>query len=570
MEAWIAAAERGLVTHGSAAERLRAALATLSALQLDAAQTYRGLPYPFYKVVNPQGQDLPLPVRDADTRVPSGDDALLYASLIVVRGWAEARGFTDVAQSAATAANRMDFRPFLRASGGSLFLAHTLDSTTGALSSSNWDVFADEGGMVAWVAYVSGSITMDEFKRVTLSQHRGSAQWVAQSGTTFFVQEAAWFNAMFPWAVRSLGGFPIQDVECSAGTSTNFARDSLVPAAGAHLALGDQLRVDHPAFSDAMSQARGGRGLVGWIQGWYMPPNLATAQMPSAPSDVTPHALFVPLNALTELPKAQRERWVAEIAELIGDAAGYYHSSGDYPFGFEVIASPRANDTAYAGADDGRPVFETLSEAYTVLSLFNALQLNEGRPTLTWFAGCVPGYNDRLREVLTFLYPSLSGTAAAFRVDSSGNVFADGRVSASAFHLAAADVAEWVTVSRPVEPGDVLELDPSSRRRYRKSEGACSHLIVGVVSTQPGIALGASGVGPQEALLALTGIVPVKVTDEGGPILLGDLLVSSSTPGAAMRWAGSRSCPCAIVGKALDVLPLGQESGILHVLLTAH
>jgi len=38
------------------------------------------------------------------------------------------------------------------------------------------------------------------------------------------------------------------------------------------------------------------------------------------------------------------------------------------------------------------------------------------------------------------------------------------------------------------------------------------------------------------ACLALTGRVPVKVTNENGPIVPGDLLTSSSTPGYAMKW----------------------------------
>jgi hypothetical protein len=68
------------------------------------------------------------------------------------------------------------------------------------------------------------------------------------------------------------------------------------------------------------------------------------------------------------------------------------------------------------------------------------------------------------------------------------------------------------------------------------------------------------------ALLALVGIVPVKVTNEGGPIEPGDLLVSSSTPGYAMRWdpdAGD-TYPT-FVGKALEALESGE--GIIQVLL---
>ena len=36
--------------------------------------------------------------------------------------------------------------------------------------------------------------------------------------------------------------------------------------------------------------------------------------------------------------------------------------------------------------------------------------------------------------------------------------------------------------------------------------------------------------------LALTGRVPVKVTNENGAIATGDLLTTSSTPGHAMKW----------------------------------
>ena len=58
------------------------------------------------------------------------------------------------------------------------------------------------------------------------------------------------------------------------------------------------------------------------------------------------------------------------------------------------------------------------------------------------------------------------------------------------------------------------------------------------------------------------------MTNEGGPIQPGDLLVSSSTPGYAMRWAGDGPCPCALVGKALG--PMMEESGTILVLLTSH
>jgi len=60
-------------------------------------------------------------------------------------------------------------------------------------------------------------------------------------------------------------------------------------------------------------------------------------------------------------------------------------------------------------------------------------------------------------------------------------------------------------------------------------------------------------------------IVPVKVTNEGGPIHPGDLLVSAVTPGHAMRCRSQTACPCCILGKALA--PMLDASGVILVLL---
>jgi len=188
------------------------------------------------------------------------------------------------------------------------------------------------------------------------------------------------------------------------------------------------------------------------------------------------------------------------------------------------------------------------------------------------------GANDVVGNVLydPWLTSADCSTSAVFRVESAtGNVLADGPFYGDSFLTGCADVAEWVPVSEPVEPGDVLELDPTSPGQYRKARGPCSDLVAGVVSSAPGVILGSFSPTLDirlwtldSALLALLGIVPVKVTDEGGPIQPGDLLVTSSTPGYAMRWNPGTGSACSLVGKALE--PLTEEHGIILVLLTAH
>jgi hypothetical protein len=355
-------------------------------------------------MTTPDGEDLPAPYHDPYPEIPSGDNALLYASLVIIEGWGRKIGDEELWEQAERIRERMSFRMFLRQNGPCLYLAHTLNAKTGRLSPSNWDIYADEGGVVTWIAYLSGSISFEEYKRLTECQHRRRASWTSCNGETYTVQEAAWFNMMFTWSVRSLAGFPIGTFDAPEGAQSLYSKDSLVPAAQAHLAYGDCMGVDHPAFSAAMSQAENGKGLVGWIQGWFIPPNLA-GRVGGTPRHAVPHAFFVPFNALPDLPQETKARLIAEIVELKGDKAGYYHDSGSYPFGFEVIASPCKDDLDYNGADDGRNVFETLSEAYIVLSLFNALQLNDGKQVFYSIAAEVPEYEEKVRQALRLLYP---------------------------------------------------------------------------------------------------------------------------------------------------------------------
>lgn len=64
----------------------------------------------------------------------------------------------------------------------------------------------------------------------------------------------------------------------------------------------------------------------------------------------------------------------------------------------------------------------------------------------------------------------------------------------------------------------------------------------------------------------MVGIVPTKVTAENGSIHTGDLLVTSSTPGHAMKGTDRNRLTGAVVGKALGDLESG--TGVIEVLVT--
>jgi len=147
---------------------------------------------------------------------------------------------------------------------------------------------------------------------------------------------------------------------------------------------------------------------------------------------------------------------------------------------------------------------------------------------------------------------------------ATGNVF-DNYASRSR-----SDVAENYVSEMALQPGDVVSLHPE-KDQIVPSQVANDPLVIGVVSTAPGLTLGAprGHVFP----VALCGRVPCKVVTENGPIRRGDLLTSSSTPGSAMKaqplLLGDQAVfrPGTIIGKALAAWSDGQGRIEMFVLL---
>jgi hypothetical protein len=66
--------------------------------------------------------------------------------------------------------------------------------------------------------------------------------------------------------------------------------------------------------------------------------------------------------------------------------------------------------------------------------------------------------------------------------------------------------------------------------------------------------------------MAMIGIVPTKVSAENGPIKRGDLLVTSSIPGYAMKGTDRSRLTGAVIGKALGNLDSGK--GLIEAVIT--
>lgn len=151
--------------------------------------------------------------------------------------------------------------------------------------------------------------------------------------------------------------------------------------------------------------------------------------------------------------------------------------------------------------------------------------------------------------------------------------FPDGTIQGTAYTgvTCGGDFAESVDVTgnrKKYEPGDVLVISSDEKGDVAESSEAYSTAVVGIYSTKPGTVgrRQATPKSPNEVPMAMIGIVPAKVSTENGAIHRGDLLVTSSTIGYAMKGTDRSRMLGAVVGKALDGLDSGRR--VIEVIVT--
>jgi hypothetical protein len=151
--------------------------------------------------------------------------------------------------------------------------------------------------------------------------------------------------------------------------------------------------------------------------------------------------------------------------------------------------------------------------------------------------------------------------------------FQDGTVQSTAWTgvLCGGDYAESVDVTGDrtnYSLGDVLVIDPDHAGKFLKSAEEYSTAVMGVYSTRPGMVgrRQATPKSPEEVPMAMVGIVPARVSAENGPVRPGDLLVTSSRPGYAMKGTDRTRMLGAVIGKALGSVESGV--GVIEVGVT--
>jgi hypothetical protein len=239
------------------------------------------------------------------------------------------------------------------------------------------------------------------------------------------------------------------------------------------------------------------------------------------------------------------------VTTTVGAAAGATAIARD-----NVVGGMSVSGSATSGTSVGDVMFKA-AESWTDTSHGTYLSVT------TTPSGAVAGV-ERLR-IDSRGYVGVGTTTPGAMLHVAGDAVVDGNVAAKY-----QDVAEWVASAEPLAPGTVVVVDAARINGVRGSRHAYDVAVAGAVSERPGVMLGERG--PGKVLVAQSGRVRVKVDATCGAIRAGDLLVTSTTPGYAMRSRPLRvnganvHRPGTILGKALEPLPSGR--GEILVLLT--
>ncbi|MDR2234674.1 MAG: collagen-like protein [Chryseobacterium sp.] len=160
-----------------------------------------------------------------------------------------------------------------------------------------------------------------------------------------------------------------------------------------------------------------------------------------------------------------------------------------------------------------------------------------------------------------------SANANVARINKAGRGYFNGGTQTNG-----ADVAEAFDVEGSVseyEMGDILVISTTTDRTVEKSSKPYSDLVAGVYATKPGVLLAEEHIDSDlsdKVPMGVIGVIPTKVCLEGGKIKRGDLLVTSSKAGTAMKANPKKVKVGQVIGKALQDYSR-NEPGKIQVLV---
>ncbi len=142
-------------------------------------------------------------------------------------------------------------------------------------------------------------------------------------------------------------------------------------------------------------------------------------------------------------------------------------------------------------------------------------------------------------------------TTTGLYLHVGGNAKIDGELE-----LGGADVAEEFITQTVYEAGTVLVMGDNGYKSAKTSNKEYDTSVIGVVSDNASIVMGQVD-SEKKAVVAMVGVVKVKINNSNGKIMKGDLLTTSFIEGEAMKAIDPKIGT--IIGKSLEDSKGGNE-----------
>ena len=125
------------------------------------------------------------------------------------------------------------------------------------------------------------------------------------------------------------------------------------------------------------------------------------------------------------------------------------------------------------------------------------------------------------------------------------------------------DVAEMFASAEVLTAGEIVSVSDAAHEHVERSKKG--EVVIGAISTAPGLTLGRQTKADNYFPIALAGRAPVKVNGENGALAIGDRIAVSSTPGVGMKATEKGE----VVGIAMEAFG-EQGSGVVMTFIQPH
>lgn len=185
---------------------------------------------------------------------------------------------------------------------------------------------------------------------------------------------------------------------------------------------------------------------------------------------------------------------------------------------------------------------------------------NNGRSVVTLAGDGVARFLSRNGQILAYLGAAMQQGNEVGVLRLNGRNISD---YAEIFEMASKEGVIPGTVMSMMEDGSGVA--PSNTAYDTKAIG----IICGAGGLSPAMQIGTRKDGSGDLPISLCGQVYVRVCLEGGSLKVGDLLVSSSKRGVAMRGSDNQKALGAVIGKALEPFDGkdNKEEGLIRILV---